>query len=144
MNNNEIEVKDIQTGMFIVYNNRPCLVEYADYDPKKGTSSYIVSDIFNKNESQFLLTKSNKVEVPIITQTDYIVNSFEEIQNEKLKTCSIGIGDRIFTDLPSVDDEDTRSKEIKTLFERDGSLTITLLSSMGIEKVINPRETVYG
>jgi translation initiation factor 5A len=135
---------DIKKNGFMVFNgDRPCRV--VDYSTAKtgkhghAKASITGIDIFTGKKYEDSVPTSHNVYIPGIVRTAWQVLSIDD-GYVTLFDPNTG-NQRSDLPLPSETDDDIKNSEIiKDGVENGKTMNVTVLSSMGIEKIIDPKE----
>lgn len=139
------EAGDIKKNGYMVFNGRPCKV--VDYSTAKtgkhghAKASITGIDIFNGKKYEDSQPTSHTVEVPIITRTQWLVMS---VDDDSYVTLFDPNGGEPRSDLKLPDDtpDDERVRNVIQDGLNEGKeIMVTVLSSMGIEKITDPKES---
>jgi translation initiation factor 5A len=136
---------DIKKNGFMVFNgDRPCRV--VDYSTAKtgkhghAKASITGIDIFTGKKYEDSVPTSHNVYIPTIVRTawqvmsiddDGFVTLFDPVSGEQKSDLS----------LPNETEDDVKNSQyIRTSFEDGKTINVTVLSSMSIEKIVDPKE----
>ena len=134
---------DIKKGSYMVFQNRPCkVVDYKHFKVgKHGSAKAHITgiDIFKGKKYEDTLPVSHNVQVPNIKRSIY---TLIDIDNEGYLTLMNKQGtNRQDLKLPDDTEEDQKiSERIKTAHRDGNEVTIVVLESMGIEKVVEKKK----
>jgi translation initiation factor 5A len=135
---------DIKKNGFMVFNgDRPCRV--VDYSTAKtgkhghAKASITGIDIFTGKKYEDSVPTSHNVYIPGIVRTAWQVMSIDD-GYVTLFDPNTG-NQRSDLPLPSETDDDVKNAQIiKDGYEDGKTINVTVLSSMGIEKIVDPKE----
>ena len=142
---NKILATNLEIGSNIVFNDRPCLVNYLDEFENKINQIYIIAkDIFTGIEFQDYVSKDSFLDVPISKETEFNLISFDEEKGIVLIDDNKNYRPALLPD-DEIETESIKKQLKKLLGEEENveKIKVRILSSMGDEKIISVRKTKY-
>ena len=138
-----LAVGSVKKGSYMVFQGRPCKV--VDYSTSKtgkhghAKASITGIDIFTGKKYEDSLPTSHNVEVPNIKRSEWTVISVD--QDGYLTLMDLQGNTRQDLKLPEeTEDDTTLSEKIRSSVEAGKDLTVTVMESMKIEKVVEMSE----
>ena len=135
-----LECESVKINSYIVIQGRPCkVVEYSKSKPGKighAKAFFVGIDIFNGKKYEISLRISHNVEVPNIKRTEWTAITYDA--EGYLTLMDLQGNTRQDLKLPDNTEEDNiLSERIKQCLDDGKEITVTVLESMKIEKVVD-------
>jgi translation initiation factor 5A len=129
------EAGQIKTNEVIIINGQPFRVStISKYKPGKhgcAKCTFMACNIFNGKKTDLVTSSSKSVDVPVIVNKNYILNDIDEDGYLKL----IDDNSVLREDLKLPLYPETMAHEIKTLFDDECELTLTVTIACGNEQI---------
>ena len=130
-----IRAGEIKKGMIVLLKSFPCkVIEITTSKTGKHGHSkahFVAIDIFTGKKLEELCPTSHNIEVPIIKREDYTLMDIQEDEYVSLMSELSEMRDDI--KLP----EEDISNEIREHFDNGEEIMVTVISSMGKEKIVS-------
>ncbi len=135
---------EVKKGSFMCIKDRPCkIVDYSCHKTGKhghAKATIVGIDIFNTKKLEDSLPAASNVEIPNISRKEYALYTVEEDNYCSLMDLNTNEM-RSDIKLPEETESDTNlTKKVKAQLEEGKEINITLLISMGMEKIIDFKE----
>jgi translation initiation factor 5A len=131
-----IEAGQIKKGGYIIIEDQPCKVFKMSIvkSGKHGCAKchFFSSNIFTNKKLDYIASSSHSVKVPVIVRTEYTLNNIADDDGYLSLLDDKGI---VREDLQLPCYPLNIANEIKTMFEKEGELLITVMKACGCEQI---------